>query len=770
MSQYECASYILCYNTEARRRLSDSAAALKWPKVVVSAEDMDYAFPTVDFYALEDGRPCQKCALLMATTSDVEKAITRSKAQCKSCSLVYGQLQSPLCHKCCQTYAAGDSPIAGPIVQLTGAVDQILALQTSTPRAQSPSLLKAVAAKASMSGIGTGSTSKSREYIQELKDKREQGNKVKFNISMAKSVSKKNGASAFVQLPEIRFIEHFNDEDDINLALDTIVVETQEFHAESHPTAGKIYRSIVTFYAVISTANVVRINSTATTTGTVLEFLKHFKMQNYISEAQFNTKTLFLRLIVLDGASAMPSGIPASGRPSSSVRPSKRVASAASGDQKQRRPSKPEVRKSAYVPRRVVSQAPPPGPRFSRNPLMFTCMFKRYAGTIKGGRTVYSIPHDAEWEPIQIAIDWRDGLKKSKRGEAFHETGYIGAGSTKRVIYARIGNVEYALCQSSDEKYPIVLELSQSGIMAEAVIHSKSEQVIPSQNKNYNKLKNTMTCLSKNCGTWNSVKACAKSLKPSLLNEMSPFLASFRFHVDGAILGTLQPLSDSDVDPDARLPHLKFLATRLLPCGPAHKPIQKFTGNDDCGPAPTDDLTMALHAFSHFTAVYTNNDAILCDLQGMYNGKVMVLIDPQMHTAERERDKHMYWDNGPEAIRHFMEHHLRNLQYEVLDPDSQGDRPVTPPQNRNVRSRSISTSPIQRKRPTGPVRIGTSDLFTVENFLRLNDRTRVSIPVSVTDNIENSCVTIYWWHREAAVARQGSGDTGAARDSSPGEI
>lgn len=67
---------------------------------------------------------------------------------------------------------------------------------------------------------------------------------------------------------------------------------------------------------------------------------------------------------------------------------------------------------------------------------------------------------------------------------------------------------------------------------------------------------------------------------------------------------------------DRQLPHLHFLATRMLPCGRVDQPIRKFTGNHDCGEAPNDALTTALHSFSHFVGVYSNKDAVLCDLQG----------------------------------------------------------------------------------------------------------------------------------------------------------
>ena len=78
--------------------------------------------------------------------------------------------------------------------------------------------------------------------------------------------------------------------------------------------------------------------------------------------------------------------------------------------------------------------------------------------------------------------------------------------------------------------------------------------------------------------------------------------------------------------------------------------MAKFTGNGDIGLA-SDHMTKAIHAFAHFSAVYTQNNLLICDLQGMHipnlpskiilmNSKLvgaldkrgtMCLIDPQSH-------------------------------------------------------------------------------------------------------------------------------------------
>jgi hypothetical protein len=79
-----------------------------------------------------------------------------------------------------------------------------------------------------------------------------------------------------------------------------------------------------------------------------------------------------------------------------------------------------------------------------------------------------------------------------------------------------------------------------------------------------------------------------------------------------SILGHLVPSLTSQ---SRHLTHSLFIATPLLPCSDVDGGIKKFTGNDEFGDA-NDHLTKAIHAFSHFTAVYTHENLVLCDLQG----------------------------------------------------------------------------------------------------------------------------------------------------------
>jgi hypothetical protein len=89
-------------------------------------------------------------------------------------------------------------------------------------------------------------------------------------------------------------------------------------------------------------------------------------------------------------------------------------------------------------------------------------------------------------------------------------------------------------------------------------------------------------------------------------------LIEFYFNFEGSIFGKVIPSPTSGSRP---LPQKYFLATRLLPCGPHDVKVQKFTGNGTIGTAE-DHLTKAVHAFVHFSLAYSDNDVLICDLQG----------------------------------------------------------------------------------------------------------------------------------------------------------
>lgn len=98
-------------------------------------------------------------------------------------------------------------------------------------------------------------------------------------------------------------------------------------------------------------------------------------------------------------------------------------------------------------------------------------------------------------------------------------------------------------------------------------------------------------------------------------------------------------------------PFKYFIASLLLPCGPADGAVIKYTGNDNVGPLSKDPMMALLYAYTHFTYIYTDHQLLICDLQGKlsvtldYTGikwhllglfdknKALCLFDPQAHTS-----------------------------------------------------------------------------------------------------------------------------------------
>ena len=150
----------------------------------------------------------------------------------------------------------------------------------------------------------------------------------------------------------------------------------------------------------------------------------------------------------------------------------------------------------------------------------------------------------------------------------------------------------------------------------------------------------------------------------------------FYFNFNHSILGQLE--SKTTLDGTPILPHAHFLATRLLPCGMFDK-VTKFMGSDDIAPA-ADAMTKAIHAFAHFSYVYSKGFLLFCDLQGIYdNGGQMCLFDPQVHMYaillfvtdhiliillrnQNRSDRDAYWNGGVQKIRKFLKQHENDCE------------------------------------------------------------------------------------------------------------
>ena len=96
---------------------------------------------------------------------------------------------------------------------------------------------------------------------------------------------------------------------------------------------------------------------------------------------------------------------------------------------------------------------------------------------------------------------------------------------------------------------------------------------------------------------------------------------AFYFNFRGSFYGELA----CPVDVPCVIRYRQFLVTPLLPCGELDGKIQKFTGNADLGPA-SDAMTKAIHAFAHFSLLYSHGFLLFCDLQGLHKVSVRVLL------------------------------------------------------------------------------------------------------------------------------------------------
>ena len=105
---------------------------------------------------------------------------------------------------------------------------------------------------------------------------------------------------------------------------------------------------------------------------------------------------------------------------------------------------------------------------------------------------------------------------------------------------------------------------------------------------------------------------CRDSVMPQS-NNSTLFTKGFYFNFKDSFYGEIEPLSASG---RRTLPHVGFLATPLLPCGKFDDPVRKFTGSDNLGSA-SDNLTWAIHAFVHFAWIYSREQILFCDMQGM---------------------------------------------------------------------------------------------------------------------------------------------------------
>jgi len=517
-----------------------------------------------------------------------------------------------------------------------------------------------------------------------MKEANNDAGRVKITAGLYLLSKYRRGAEVMKKVPQVYFSLRFDETRMIYDALGEILVDAQEFHQKSFPLAKPIQRSHVVFYAHESAAKCYRL-AERMVTGTVRDFFDHFKDHGYLTKLEVSGKQLEIRLVcdedqihdlpdpdVHHRDSSIQSG---------SILSGKRKLSSASASNSGMR----NVRTSAWRP-------PTSKISFVRNPIMVPYTFRRSVSSIDGPDITFL--RSETIETILIAKDWQEGWEKTLRKEDYSNSGYIGQGTSKRVIYARFGDVEYALGQ-----------LHGGGCSKENahILQTEYENLVQGE-------------------------AFREGFEELALEYSTP-LPKFYFNLVNAILGRFvdnTEVTDSPPDAPCGLPYWDFIATRLLPCGPIDGFIEKFTGSDNVGPSPglKEHLTITLHAFTHYVAVFSRGNLLICDLQGMYDkAGTMCLIDPQSHSSEPSRLKRVYWDGGPQAIEHFMLHHLKDcpknaicnaLQLRIIEfDDSDGNYDESPinhsksvsPRKQLTRTRNHHSSEVNFEKEN-PLRIG----------------------------------------------------------------
>ncbi|KAJ6520576.1 hypothetical protein DFH09DRAFT_1426935 [Mycena vulgaris] len=566
-------------------------------------------------------------------------------------------------------------------------------LQKTHPASHSGSVrgqLHAKTLEKAIPGIAKGMT-----RVEEMKDTKARGKRIKMIISLAVNNGKK-----LTTVSSIRIVHNAQEDLPIYDVIGTVVLLVQEAHAKEFPKAAKIVRQMITFHAVESAAKYYCLSQSNLSEGTVSDLLLYYYNERHITKIQFDAKSMELKFAVNHSSlypedddyssriSSASTRLKSTSRSSSRGNLTSRSSAASDDSASMSKKTPPNKRVSAW-------RTPTYAPVFARKPPTFIeYKFRRVTVDVHETQVSFTMPKNHQQiETILVASDWKAGLALKNNlshtnknadeiAEAIHKTGFIGQGSSKNVVYARVGNEEYALGQSQD----LDLSASDNALMLRA--------------------------------------------------ELRNMYVDFRFNVEGAILGVLEPLEAGHISASLGLPFLDFIATRYLPCSPSEQGLQKFTGNADCGSPPkeSESLTAAIHSFTHFTVIYTQASLVFCDLQGMCNRDgVMMLIDPQSHSSQPDSALRIYWDNGPQAITHFLDDHLQScgqnyvcngiemkaLEFEQGGGD--GPTPETPPQGsfnldddndesnkgiehdyRRSRSVSISASPqrIRKKQRT----------------------------------------------------------------------
>ncbi|KAF9457273.1 hypothetical protein BDZ94DRAFT_1240915 [Collybia nuda] len=249
---------------------------------------------------------CKKCVMLDGK-SIVEKVAIKAKGQCKGCSLVYANLEDPLCNGCCSFLVDSDA-VPSSIIQLKGAMAQLAEFQKryqskasdhrlGLPRMQNASLQKATAAATSHFKKAPVGIAKGKTILADIQEQRANAGKVKITAGLwMMAPAKRGGAQSFVRVPQVQFSMRFEENMLIHEALGDIIKDAQVFHADSFPKVQPIHRQNVDVFAHESAAKAMCLPKRSLQNGTVGDLLKQFWELEYISASAAAAKFMEIRL------------------------------------------------------------------------------------------------------------------------------------------------------------------------------------------------------------------------------------------------------------------------------------------------------------------------------------------------------------------------------------------------------------------------------------------------------------------------------------------
>jgi len=162
--------------------------------------------------------------------SEVEKVAIKQKGQCKACSLVYTNLEQPLCNACCDFYV-DEEAIPRVILKLDGAMDQLSSYRKSDvtseifelaagfqsvasdnrlgrPRTQNTSLQKAAPSRFKKPAPGL---SKGKTLMAEMKAAKDNTGRIKITAGLYLISKNKSGTEVMKKIPQVYFSSKFDE-------------------------------------------------------------------------------------------------------------------------------------------------------------------------------------------------------------------------------------------------------------------------------------------------------------------------------------------------------------------------------------------------------------------------------------------------------------------------------------------------------------------------------------------------------------------------------